>query len=436
MTEIGDGAARSFDLGTRWILALDFSHDGGTLMAGVQGGDLEFWKLEDVRRDNGRVRPIAWSEHRADVTAAAYAPDGSAIVSGARDHSLILWHPDPPSRFVSELARVAETSVADVDPNTMRMAIGTKTGDVLRSPVAPGSKGAAVPLLNIGEAVTAVALGADGEVFAGTRDGEVVGIDGQSAQRRFSTGQRRPIVRIRFSPDQLRVAAATDNGSSRCGTWSLARNSPPSQETARATHARAALHPGWILASSPMVFAWSPFTAISGRSSGTGARGRHASPLPFRPTSYFTSAAFAADGRTIALGTGLYEGEVLLLDHMNPDAPVGRLPAHSLQDVTALAFSPDGRLLVSGGFDARIGVWDVAGRRRLGNVHETAGGVTSIAYASHGLTVTAMTSLGAVLRWDLDPSNWVEIACGIANRELTAEERRRFMDGGGWDVCF
>ena len=68
--------AQAIDLGTEWILALDFSPDGRTLMAGVQGGDLQFWPVEALVKDGRRTQPRTWSEHRTDVTAAAYAPDG------------------------------------------------------------------------------------------------------------------------------------------------------------------------------------------------------------------------------------------------------------------------------------------------------------------------------------------------------------------------
>jgi WD40 repeat protein len=133
----------------------------------------------------------------------------------------------------------------------------------------------------------------------------------------------------------------------------------------------------------------------------------------------------------MAFGTGIYEGEIVLMDATDPDAPVTRLPGHDLQDVTGLAFSPDGRLLFSGGFDARVAVWDVAARRRIGDVHRVPGSIVDLAYASSGAAVTAVTDRGDVLRWDLDPGHWLDLACRIANRDLSAAEIARFMDGTG-----
>jgi WD40 repeat protein len=129
----------------------------------------------------------------------------------------------------------------------------------------------------------------------------------------------------------------------------------------------------------------------------------------------------------------MYEGEVVLLDASNPGAPATRLPGHQQQDVTGLAFSPDGRLLFSSGFDRRVAVWDVGGRRRIGDVFRLNDAIDGLAYAANAAAVTAITDRGGVLRWTLDVSRWVEMACRVANRELSPEERTRF--GAALSAC-
>jgi WD40 repeat protein len=445
VTDLTDTAAKELDLGTPWILALDFSPDGRTLMAGVQGGDLQFWNIEGALRDTARARPVrlaqsrpvAWSEHRSDVTAAAYSLDGGAIVSSARDGSVIVWQPDPPSRLVSAVARTAETSAVAADADAMRIAIGTTTGDLLVSPIEPEQTRAAVPLTNIGKAVTAVALRRNGEILAGTADGEIVGVNGQSPRRGFSARQPKPIVRIRVNADESRAAAITENGI--VTVWDVATGALLATfPGGRPREGRGGgITPGVDAVFEPR---GSRVVSVHGDQQAFlwdwNAGQPHFSPLLFQPTSYFTSAAFAADGKTIALGTGIYEGEVVLIDAANPEAPVTRLPGHDLQDVTGLAFSPDGRLLFSSGFDRGVAVWDVAGRRRIGEVYRADGGITTLAYATNGAAVTAVTERGSVLRWDLDFERWLEKACRVANRELSPEETARFMGGaGGQTAC-
>jgi WD40 repeat protein len=437
VTDLTSIAAQEIDLGTPWILALDFSPDGRTLMAGVQGGELQFWNLETALRDGARARPVAWSEHRSDVTAAAFSQDGGAIVSSARDRSLIVWQTAPRNRLVSEVARTAETSVIAVDTDAARIVIGTPAGDLLVLPIGPEPAPPPVPLTNVGKAVTAVALRKNGEILAGTADGEMVGVHGQSPRRAFAAAEAKPIVRIRLNADESRAAAITENGV--VTVWDVA------------TGARIATFAGdspregrgaGILPGVDAVFepGGSRVVSVHGDQQAflwdwTAGAPRFV-PLPFRPIAYFSSAAFASDGRTIALGTGMYEGEVVLIDAANAGEPVTRLPGHQLLDVTGLAFSPDGRLLFSGGFDAAVGVWDVAGRRRIGEMYRADGSITSLAYATSGRAVTAMTERGGVLRWDLDLERWLENACRIANRELSPEERARYMDGAaGPTIC-
>ena len=317
-------------------------------------------------------------------------------------------------------------------------AIGTPAGDLLISPLPAGSSadtGAAnvVNVANVGKAVTAVALRANGEILAGTADGTVLGVTAQ-ARRAFTGGPAKPIVRIRLDRTESRVAAVTENGvvtvwdlASGTSIGTFAGGKPRSERGGGITPGvDAAFEPGGTRLVSvhgdQQAFLWD-----------RDANGPRFSPLPFRPTWYFTSAALAADGKTIALGTGMYEGEVVLLDASNPGAPATRLPGHQQQDVTGLAFSPDGRLLFSSGFDRRVAVWDVGGRRRIGDVFRLNDAIDGLAYAANAAAVTAITDRGGVLRWTLDVSRWVEMACRVASRELSPEERTRF--GAALSAC-
>ena len=435
VTDLNADAPKQRSLGTPWILALEFSPDGRTLMAGVQGGNLQFWRMEDLQRDAARPTPAAWSEHRSDVTAAAYTIDGG-IISAARDRSVAVWQSNPSSRFVSRIAQTAEKNSVAVDVDAQRIAIGTTTGDLFISSLEPEKIAAAVPLVNLGKAVTALALTRSGEILAGTEQGEVIGVTAQSARRSFKTGQAKPIVRIRLNQDESRASAITENGVAT--VWDVRTGAP------LATFAGGKPRSGGRGGLSDQVDAvFEPGgTRVVSIHGGQQAflwdwnEGQpHFSPLPFRPTSYFTTAAFAADRKAIALGTGIYEGEIVLFDPSNTGASPTRLQAHELMDVTALAFSPDVRLLFSAGFDGRIAVWDVAGRRQIGEAYR-GDRVTELGFTPSGTAVTAITKSGAVLKWDLEVEHWLEKACRIANRELSAEERARFMDGAGVEaVC-
>src|SRR5207237_362171 len=68
--------------------------------------------------------------------------------------------------------------------------------------------------------------------------------------------------------------------------------------------------------------------------------------------------------------------------------------------VFALAFTPAGDRLVSGGEDPYLFVWDPNRDQRVGQLGEAGGTVRAIAISRDGKTVAAVAN-GAIHRWDL-----------------------------------
>jgi hypothetical protein len=97
--------------------------------------------------------------------------------------------------------------------------------------------------------------------------------------------------------------------------------------------------------------------------------------------------------------------------------------------VTALAFSPDGRLLASSS-DSAIVVSDfsahsAARRRRSMRICST---IRRLAFSPDG---RQLASIGhnQVFVWDVDPNRGGSASCRIANREFTRAEWNRFLPG-------
>src|SRR5262249_59589566 len=71
--------------------------------------------------------------------------------------------------------------------------------------------------------------------------------------------------------------------------------------------------------------------------------------------------------------------------------------------VSAVAFSPDGTTLASGGDDDTVRLWDLATHRQIGRPFTGHGGsvVNSVAFSPDGKTLASSSLDGTVRLWDV-----------------------------------
>jgi WD40 repeat protein len=94
--------------------------------------------------------------------------------------------------------------------------------------------------------------------------------------------------------------------------------------------------------------------------------------------------------------------------------------------VTSLAFSADGRWLHSGGLDRRVLRWDAASRRPSGQEIATRAGVMSVAVSPDGKSLAAGLSGGGIALWDLETGSPV----------LEDLPGHQLEDGASGDITF
>jgi WD40 repeat protein len=247
-------------------------------------------------------------------------------------------------------------------------------------------------------------------------------------EREISTGEEENFVGLALAPDGKTLAATGVSWPVRIwetGTGKLLRRFGPGSEWAAVAYspdgARLASLADGTLA------LWETRTGRKLWQCPTGWEGRWPR---------WSALAFSPDGRALAVGGGqgtvlwmdagtgkplwrrdAHEGEILAVA-VSPDGsvlataaigdvrlwetaggkPAGQLPCRP--GASALAFTPDGKTLVTGGFDHRVRLWDWAARKdRLGFPgHQAA--VFRVAFAPGGEALASAGHDGALRLWD------------------------------------
>jgi WD40 repeat protein len=450
------------------VRSMALSPDGNTLVFGNYDGSLMFWDVPLQQFMDASIQA-----HTDIINDLAFSPDGEVIVSVSVDQTIRLWNAATREEIGNPFATLGG-EISDVDFHPEGVLFTTACADGSITLWSLDAKSSIIQVLSgHSDRVWDTDFTSDGQTIASAGADEIINIwdvSGELQLQHSLRGDIGQIYALDFSPDDSMLAAGGQLGI-QIWDWEMGKEKLTIVEGHTAPIIDLAFSPnGNMLASGGMDTIILLWDVATGAIIGEPLTGHQATvndlafspdgdllgsvacihpddlyceggelilwnlrdePISSKSTSIHAhnvwALAFSPDGETLATGSA---DETIQLWDMASGDPVGDPIQGHEGGVTSLAFSPDGDLLASGGLDAEVHLTDLASRQRVGpplTGHTDT--INDLTFNPNGDRLISASHDTNVFLWNMKVSDWIEMACERAGRNLTQAEWETYFPG-------